>query len=164
MPRIRRATSNRCYYSSHQGTDVFYGLLQEEVELCSPPDWNFGNSEEMFIVGIEDAKWWFQKNRIDEVRLSQPKQGFQQANWSFPTIPCSWGDYKDISVDKVLKLGRWPDMDVTSFPLRKPSGNSRVCELENGPLIDDVRQPIRKFGDFPVRYGSYVKLPEGSRG
>ena len=55
-------------------------------------------------------------------------------------------------------------MDVTSFPLRKPSGNSRVCELENGPLIDDVRQPIRKFGDFPVRYGSYVKLPEGSRG
>jgi len=29
------------------------------------------------------------KNRIDEVILSQPKQGFQQANWSFPTIPCS---------------------------------------------------------------------------
>ena len=55
-------------------------------------------------------------------------------------------------------------MDVTSFPLRKPSGNSRVCELENGPLIDDVRQPIRKFGDFPVRYGSYMQLCSIARG
>lgn len=160
MPRIRRATSsNRCFFTvPTKALMCFMDFSKKKLNYARHSIGILVILRRWKNCRIEDAKWWFQKNRIDEVRLSQPKQGFQQANWSVPTIPCSWGDYKDISVDKVLKLGRWPDMDVTSFPLRKPSGNSRVCELENGPLIDDVRQPIRKFGDFPVRYGSYMQL------